>query len=243
MNSKISSLKYLERALQPLIKSQRGNWTLAGLFLWGKAYQDLASFLRSQNLTRYVASRDLSKKSLHFQKLARRHFNNCIQLAQKNAIFSSHILACQKPSRNLDFFKPLTQNSKPREYIPRHIRNLQKKLLIQPKNINLLKKLAIAYWKMKDLVMTDLIFRKLLEIEPKKPEILARLGVVKMYKKEFQEAKMAFEKSAQEPHSIHGLAALNKGFGLKDKKTQAKAESTPKPKDFTHPWMFSELSL
>ena len=117
----------------------------------------------------------------------------------------------------------------------------------ETRNIKLLSKLAEVYIGAKDYSMAELIVNRMTEIQPNDATSYAKIGAIKLYKNELQEASKWFKKALSinksDPLGVYGMAGLEKRFGFKSRlrQTLKNARKKPKPGRFIHPIIKSAL--
>jgi len=249
VQSKAGMLKELDAKLKKVIAFGNGRWTIAALYGLGQANQEFANFIKNapmpQGLTpdqtkQYQTA--INTQASQYNQTAEGFFKQCNENAEKFEVFTRFALACQtKGKTQVDEAQETKIITRARETAPPGIKEIQNKLYDQPRDINLLQKMAEVYARAQDYAMAELILNRALDIEAKDVNLMARIGVIKLYKNELQEAKGWFDKAIAEQSgnalALWGKAALFKQFNFNSKFGSAAtaAKRAGRPSGLLHP--------
>lgn len=251
VQNKAGMLKELDAKLKKVIAFGNGRWTIAALYGLAQANQEFARFIQNapmpQGLTadqtkQYRAA--IAAQANQYNQTAEGFFKQCNENAQKFEVFTRFALGCQsKGKMQVDEAQETKTMARARETTPPGVKEVQRQLYDQARDVNLLQKLSDIYARAQDYSMAELILNRALDIEPKNATLMARIGVIKLYKNELQEAKGWFEKAiSEQPNNalaLWGKAGLLKQFNFTAKFTPAlaAAKKAGRPSGLMHPSM------
>ena len=249
VQDKAGMLKELDAKLKKVIAFGNGRWTIAALYGLAQANQEFARFIQNaplpQGLTpeqnkQYQAA--IAAQASQYNQTADGFFKQCNENAEKFEIFTGFAIGCQSKGKvQVDEAKETKVVARARETVPPGVKEVQLQLYDQARNVKLLQKLSDIYARAQDYSMAELILNRALDIEPKNADLMARIGVIKLYKNELQEAKAWFEKALQTQSSnavaLWGKAGLLKQFNFKAKFSTAvaNAKRAGRPSGLLHP--------
>lgn len=248
---KLGNFKELDGKLKRAIAFGNGRWTIAALYGLGQANLEFARFILKAPVPRGLSSgqetqykQALETQAKTYKQAAADYFKKCMENAEKFEIFTQFALGCQaQGTLEVDEAKETLIQARARESDPPGVREIQLKLLDQPRNVELLSDLAEQYLKAQDYSMAELVLNRALEIEKDNPKVTARLGTVKMFKGDNASAKDWFKKTLTKQknnsNSLWGLAGLYNHFQFKGrlKEVLAKAKSSGQPSQTQHPYV------
>ena len=251
VEQKSGLLKDLDSKLKAVIAFGNGRWITAALYGLGQANMEFAGFIRKAPLPdglnadqkkQFQAA--LDSKAAVYDAAAKSFFDQCIQNAEKFEVLSRFALGCQSRGKLVvDEAQEVTVIARARDEDPPAAKPIRDKLFDQPRDVKLLLQLSDVYLKGQDFSMAELILNRAGEIEPENMNIVARVGVLKLYKNEPMDAKVQFEKALQkspkEALALWGLAGLYNNFHFNTKLTQTlqKARGAGSPHGPVHPFI------
>lgn len=256
VQEKSGLLKDLDSKLKKVIAFGNGRWTIAALYGLGQANKEFAEFIRKAPMPAGLSPAQqqqfktaIEGQAATYDQGAKSFFDQCIQNAEKFEVFTRFALGCQSRGQvTVDEAQEVKMATRAQEKDPPGVDEFRKKLFDQPRNAQMLIKLSNMYVKGQDYSMAELILNRASEIEPENANILASIGVVRLFKNDLIEAKTWFEKALtkkpNESLALWGLAGLYRQFNFTSKLRPAlqKAKSSGRPSGPVHPFMEKALS-
>ncbi|MEO0337416.1 MAG: hypothetical protein AAF202_13555, partial [Pseudomonadota bacterium] len=251
VNDKATGLQALEKELNKVIQFGNGTWTIAALYGLGQSYTEFAKFLKESPTPKGLSAADqkaykqaLGQQAAQYSQTAAGYYKQCLSAAEKNFVFTDFVKGClSRGKKQIDEASQSVVFTRSAATSPRGANALRKQLLEDNKNTNLLNKLSILYIRAKDYATAELIQKRILEIKPDDAEATAKVGIIKMFKKEYSEAhdllQKAYKANARQPLAVYGLAGLYKNFYFSSqlKRIRPSLSRVKKPGEFMHPFM------
>ena len=251
VNDKAGGLKSLESKLNQVIKFGNGRWTIAALYGLGQSYKEFSDFLIKAPIPKGLSKSDrkvyksaIAKQAKTYSKTANNYFKQCISSAEKHTVFTRFVKGClSKGSLKINEEDETTVISRSQDKKPPKAEKIRRRLLEENRNLKLLNQLSLIFLKNKDYSMAEMIQKRILEISPGNSQALAKVGVIKLYKNEIQQAYTWFKKSLDseqmQPLALYGLKGLYTKFRFSSRlrSIKPKLRGIRKPKSFAHPYM------
>lgn len=229
VNNKAALLKDLDQKLRQVIQFGNGRWTIAALYGLGQANREFADFIKQAPLPRGLTAAQaqqyrgaLGQQAAKYQQGSDQFFRQCLSNAQKFEVFTQFVRGCQSRGKlQVDEARETRLLGRAQDISPRGTEAIRARLYDQPRNLNLLLKLAQSYVSSRDYSMAELILNRATEIDPKNATIVASIGVIQLYKNDINGAKkwfdMALRLDKKNSLALHGIAGLHKQFGFSER--------------------------
>lgn len=230
VSRKIELLNKMSIDLSNVAASEKGELVIGALYGLGRIHNDFANFIEQSPIPKNLNStlqnefkKQIQIQVLKYKKNGNQYFTQCLNLATKYTIFSEYLKGCQTGNNTkLSFFEepsPTFNNNEPKE-----IENYRKKLLIQSKDIESLKKIISSYINSKNYSLANLVIDRALEVQPDNPELLAQKGVCETLISGANQGKKFFDLSLKNDKNnqtaLWSLVELYQEYGLKSKLSQ-----------------------
>ncbi|MCB0421900.1 MAG: tetratricopeptide repeat protein, partial [Bdellovibrionales bacterium] len=251
VNNKSAQLKSLTAKLNQVIQYGNGRWSIAALYGLGKANREFANFILKAPVPKGLTGAQkqqyqsiLKQQAAGYVKIARDFFRQCLATANKFEVLTEFTKGCASMGkRDVDESLDTRIVAESRSKAPPAANGIRQKLYDNSRNTGLLESLALSHLQIKDYSMTELILSRAIEINPNSASLIAKLGVVKIFKNQLHEARDHFKKALRlnkkEGLAYKGLEALYRRYNISSRQKQMAANSKrfKAPTAWLHPWM------
>lgn len=251
VQAKTKILQTLTSQLNQVIQSGNGRWSIAALYGLGQTNKEFATFIKRApmpagltpaQVQQYKAA--IAQQASTYETTSKKFFDQCIKTAEKNDVFTNFVKGCQSSGDiQVDEESETQILTKAADSTPSATYAIRRKLYDQPRNTDLMIKLARAYAEGRDYAMSALICDRTLEINPNYAPALALKGVDYLYMNDLELAFDSFKKALkinpQDPNANWGIAGLYKEFNFRAKAGAAieKAKRAGSPAEPIHPFV------
>ncbi len=247
--NKVKSFQVLSKELNEIVKAGAGRWTIASLYLLGQANYELGRFISDSPLPsglkpeeQAIYRRELSKQGKQYTDAAGTVFGQCLETAERFEVFTVYVQGCREKGRKIvkEESDTIQLNKKRNAVPPKLARSLRAKLYDTPRDVNVLRDLAIAYMNDEQYWVGIAIFNRILEIEENSSLAMAGIGVGRLFVNDLDVGadwlKKAMKVSSSDPIAVWNLSGLYNEFGFKKrvKQLESKRKSATKPR-LLHP--------
>jgi tetratricopeptide (TPR) repeat protein len=168
--SMTTQFSQLEQSYTQVVNYQDPKWAVAAMFNIAHIYKKMGSFLsnakapKQYNKAQKKEFKKLMREKVNgFKKVSKTFFNSCRKKSIDFNLFSEHALACSDSSGSRSYLVQINDETTPRRVRGFRGRDIHKKLLKKPNNINIMQDLAEIYYNAGDYHMAKAISLKILE--------------------------------------------------------------------------------
>ncbi len=250
IQQKVESLQKLDQALQVITALGVGRWTIASLYLSGRANTEMAQFFKNgtppTGLSKDQFLKVVGPRIAEFEKAASVHYSNCLQSAEQYEVFTRFVDGCRSLGKiEVSESQEVRVVLKAQSRDTVEVQNIRKQLSKDPRSIALLNSLANEYVKNQDFAAAFAVFGRMQNIEPRNSSFKSSQGILMIYMNNLEAAQENFQVAIKindhDRGALWGLAALSKKFEFQ--KNFAKfftlAKSQGPLEGITHPWIKS----
>jgi tetratricopeptide (TPR) repeat protein len=231
LTAKNESLQKLNQSLQKVISVGVGKWTIASLYLLGRAQKDFSVFLSQAKAPAGVTQQKLNEmlkpQIQSYQTSAQASFSQCVNEAERSDVLTEYVQGCLTAG-----VKSISEKSEAQVLWKSPNARVQLKeesdlLAANPKDIPTLWKVAVKFSKAGEYGMSLVTLQKILDLKSDDLDVQAFMAV--QYQAQGQE-ELALEKFQQillknpeHPASIHSIYEIYQRMGFKEKAKKLEA--------------------
>lgn len=247
LQQKIKALQEFERQMQTVMNLGVGRWAIASLSMIGQAHLDFVGFLKNAptpaGMTREQLGKVLSPQIANYSQSAKSYFIKCMESAESYDIFTRFVESCRTMGAvTVDESQETRTILKAGQGMPAEIDGIRKSLYKDPRNLQLLQRLAESFVRAKDFPAAFVVLSRMLEINPADAAITAQVGMVYLYMNQLDLAAGTFQESLKkDPRQVRALAGLagmyqKFKFNKKYQQLSARLKSAGALTGIVHPW-------
>ncbi len=225
LTAKNEALQKLNQSLQKVISVGVGKWTIASLYLLGRAQKDFSVFLTQAKAPAGVTQQKLNEmlkpQIQSYQTSSQTSFSQCVKEAEKSDVLTDYVQGCLTSGVKSISEKSEAQALWKSPNVRVNLKEESDLLAANPKDIPTLWKVAVKFSKSGEYGMSLVTLQKILDLKPDDLDVQAFMAV--QFQGQGQE-ELALEKFQQillkNPEhraSIHSVYEIYQRRGFKEK--------------------------
>lgn len=228
LNLKNVSFQKLNQSLQKVISIGVGQWSIASLYLLGRAQKDFSAFLKQAKapagLSQQKLKEMLKPQIDSFQSSSTASFSQCIKEAEKSEVLTEYVQGCLSAAAISISEKSQSKAMWKSPGVQVNFKEESAALAENPKDIPTLWKVAVKFSKSGEYGMGLVTMQKILDIKSDDLNVQAFMAVLfqaqgleELALEKFQEI---LSKNPEHPASVHSVYEIYKRIGFKEKAKQ-----------------------
>ncbi len=228
---KNESFQKLNQSLQKVISVGVGQWSIASLYLLGRAQKDFSSFLKQAKapagLSQQKLNEMLKPQVDSFQASSMASFSQCIKEAEKSEVLTEYVQGCLSSGAVSISEKSQSTPLWKSPGVQVQFKEESAALAENPKDINALWKVAVKFSRSGEYGMSLVTMQKILDIKADDLNVQAFMAV--LFQAQGQEElalekfQMILSKNPEHPASVHSVYEIYKRIGFKEKAKKLEA--------------------
>lgn len=247
LQQKIKALQEFERQMQSVMNLGVGRWAIASLSMVGQAHLDFVGFLKNAptpaGMTREQLGKVLSPQIANYTQSAKSYFKKCMESAEAYDIFTRFVESCRTLGAvTVDESQETRTILKAGNGMPTEIESLRKGLYKDPRNLQLLQRLAESFVRGQDYPAAFVVLNRMLEIAPGDAGVIAQIGMIYLYMNQLDLAASTFQealkKNPRQAVALAGFTGMYRKFKFDKKAGQlgSRLKAAGSLTGIVHPW-------